>query len=89
MTLNDQSSRLRALLVTVDGLPDSDVEAISVLIDAGEDVIALETLATQIYEYDIELVEPKLTELFNLGTMLNVRVGYLLGESCGEISSDG
>jgi hypothetical protein len=58
---------LRNVLEQVDGLPANDVENITVLIRAGEWKIALETLCTQIYEYDLEPRVSVGEELIRLG----------------------
>ena len=78
------AEELRAVLRNVDGLPESDVESISVLIDAGEWKIALETLCTQIYEYDCDLRSGVRDELLRLGRQLEVAAGYLLGDPWEE-----
>lgn len=74
------SSRLRRVLVQITGLPEGDVESIGVLIDAGEWEVALETLCTQVHEYDLDPAEPIRAELHRLGEHLDVRTAYLLGD---------
>ena len=71
---------LRAVLKGVEGLPVHDVESISVLIDAGEWAVALDTLCTQVYEYDCELTSALRDEMLRLGRELGVAAGYLLGD---------
>jgi hypothetical protein len=71
---------LRAALAAADGLPMADVESIGVLIDAGELGVALETLCTQIYEYDVEVDTAQRVRLEDLGATLTVTVPYLLGD---------
>ena len=74
------AEELRARLDDARGLPDHDVESIRVLIDAGEWAIALETLCTQIYEYDLEPSAVERDRLRVLGERLGVAVPHLLGE---------
>ncbi len=62
------------------GLPLADVEQVRVLIAAGELQIALETLCTQVYEYDIEVTPTQREALEALGDVLDVSVPYLLGD---------
>jgi hypothetical protein len=62
------------------GLPATDAGSIEVLVAAGELVLALETLCTQIYEYDIEVGRALRTELEDLGEVLGVHSAYLLGD---------
>lgn len=79
MPMNERS-RLQDALLAARGLPQHDVEAISVLVDAGEEALALETLCTQIYEYDVGLSDTLRSELGELGDVLDVDVAYLLGD---------
>lgn len=72
--------RLRRCLEGASGLPPTDVDAIEVLIDAGEWEVALETLCTQAYEYDVELGVSERERLEELGRELRVPVPYLLGD---------
>lgn len=62
------------------GLPAQDVDNVTLLIDAGEYVVALETLATQIFELDVALPKDERLELEELGQRLAVPVPYLLGD---------
>lgn len=62
------------------GLPARDVDNVKLLIDAGEYVVALETLTTQIFELDVALPEGERSELEDLGQRLAVPVPYLLGD---------
>ena len=78
------AEELRTVLRDIDGLPDHDVESISVLINAGEWKVALETLCTQIYEYDCDLTREVRDELLRLGRQLEVAAGYLLGDPWEE-----
>lgn len=80
MAESNVATDLRAALKAVEGLPVPDVERISVLIDAGEWAIALETLCTQVYEYDCELTSALRDEMLRLGCELGVAAGYLLGD---------
>lgn len=73
--------QLRAELAAVDrDLPPGDIESISVLIVAGEWAVALETLCTQIHEYDVLLRDAQRSSLVELGGVLGVPVAYLLGD---------
>ena len=93
MDYNDIRARLRTVVLAVDGLPANDIDSIYVLIDAGEESIALETLCAQIYEYDVEFNNAQRAELVDLGRSLDVSVAYLLGDpwagSPGGCQSDG
>jgi hypothetical protein len=62
------------------GLPARDVHNVTLLIDAGEYVVALETLATQIFELDVDLPKVERSQLEELGRRLAVPVPYLLGD---------
>ena len=77
--IDDLAKRLRAALADADGLPDHNVEFIESLVQAGEEQLALDTLCTQIYEYDIEVDNAFRSRLEELGTSLAVNVAYLLG----------
>ena len=80
MDPTDIADRLRGAVSTVaDELPAHDIASISVLVDAGEWAIALETLCTQIYEYDVPLDSAQRALLVDLGGVLGVQASYLLG----------
>lgn len=79
-TEQDPAAALLAVLHEVEGLPAHDIESISVLVRAGEWAVALETLCTQVYEYDCELGVDVREELLRLGVQLEVSAGYLLGD---------
>jgi len=91
--IDDLAKRLRAALADADGLPDHNVEFIESLVQAGEEQLALDTLCTQIYEYDIEVDNAFRSRLEELGTSLAVNVAYLLGnpwaDAPGGCESDG
>jgi hypothetical protein len=70
----------RLLAAEAAGLPTQDAANVSILIDAGEYVVALETLATQIFELDVALPQAERSELEELGQRLAVPVAYLLGD---------
>ena len=77
----DIAVRLRAELAAVDTeLPPDDLASIRVLVEAGEWVVALETMCTQIYEYDVTLRNAQRSSLTDLGRALGVPVPYLLGD---------
>jgi hypothetical protein len=78
---------LRQAVEAAAGLPPAEVEQVKVLIDAGELKIALETLCTRAYEYDVELSPTKRQELQGLGELLDVSVGYLLGDPWADSPS--
>jgi len=71
---------LTAVLQRAEGLPKRDVESTGVLIAAGEWVVALEALCTQLYEYDVDVDEAFRLELEELGGAFGVQVAYLLGD---------
>jgi hypothetical protein len=74
------ASRVREATSAAAGLPATDAESIEVLVGAGELVLALETLCTQIYEYDIEVDRALRAELEDLGGVLGVHSAYFLGD---------
>ncbi|MCG2799553.1 MAG: MafI family immunity protein [Cellulomonas sp.] len=74
------TSDLRWALDRAVGLPASDVDSIAIVISAGEWQFALETLCTQTYEYDVVVSEEQRSLLGCLGRVLDVPVGYLLGD---------
>jgi hypothetical protein len=77
----DIAVRLRAELAAVETeLPPDDLASILVLVEAGEWVVALEALCTQIYEYDVTLGNAQRSSLTDLGRALGVPVPYLLGD---------
>lgn len=73
------ASELRRAPDGARGLPARDLESIGVLINVGEWKVALETLCTQTYEYDLEVDAEQRALLSRLGGLLEVPVGYLLG----------
>jgi hypothetical protein len=77
----DISTRLREALAAVEGLPVDDVRSIDVLIRAGEWSLALETLCTQISEYELGLDSELRSELMRLGEVADVPVTYLLDDA--------
>ena len=76
----DVAAQLQRSLDAVDGLPEGDIESIAVLIRAGEWQVALETLCTQVFEYDLTLPADLRAELTRLGEELDVPAAYLLGD---------
>jgi len=80
MDESDIRPLLRRAVASAEDLPCADIASISVLIEAGEDGLALETLCTQIHEYDIEVGSVFRSELEDLGERLGVHVAYLLGD---------
>lgn len=83
------ADRLRSALADAKALPGRDVDSIDSLINAGEFSIALETLCTQINEYDVEITSSERRRLEELGQALNVRVPFLLGDPWADPPSDG
>lgn len=77
---NELRDRLRSALGQAEGLPEQDVASIGVLIDAGELALALDTLCTQIFEYDVEATSGFRDALHALGSVLDVNTDYLLGD---------
>lgn len=74
------AARLQRAREAAVGLPAGDAEQVDVLVRAGELQVALETLATQLHEHDVE-INPALREvLAALGAELDVSVASLLGE---------
>ena len=79
------AEQLRRLLrLVADGLTAFDVESVASLIDAGEYIVGLETLCTQMYEYDVEVELHDHNELLQLGIRLGVPAAYLLGDPWAE-----
>ena len=83
------ADQLRAALAGANGLPTADVDSIGVLIEAGELSLALETLCTQIYEYDIEVDASQRSRLEELGSALDVAAAYLLGDPWAAAPTEG
>ena len=81
---DDRSSRraaaLREIVLGLADLPSDDVNNVVDLIEAGELPLALETLCTQIHEYDVDLRREERDGLGILGGELGVSVAYLLGD---------
>ncbi len=75
------AARLRAALDAASGLPPEDVQNVDVLVRAGEWAVALETLCTQIHEYDVPVDTAQRALLETLGGDYGVQVGRLLGET--------
>lgn len=71
---------MRVAVAASEGLPATDTHSILMLIDAGELGVALETLCTQIYEYDLPVAAGHRAMLEHLGGALAVPVAYLLGD---------
>lgn len=82
------AERLRLILKRVPNLREQDFEAVSSLVDAGEFALALDTLCTQIYEYDVELNGESRSLLIRLGEEINVPVAYLLGDPWADKPTD-
>lgn len=81
-------AELRAVVDEVEGLARQDRDDIRSYIDAGEEGIALELLATQVNEYDLD-IDPKLRgRLRQLGNVMNIPVDYLLGDPWAEPPSN-
>ncbi|HEX2923498.1 MAG TPA: MafI family immunity protein [Chloroflexota bacterium] len=57
-------------------LPKQDIDGVESLARAGEYGVALENLATQLYEYDIAVPGTVLQEIIELGTRLTVDSSY-------------
>jgi len=74
------AARLHDVVGQLDGLPAGDVDSIGVLVDAGELVVALEILCTQVFEYDVEPPEQVRRAIHELGELLDVHTAYLLGD---------
>ncbi len=84
MTQQDVCGRLFEALAKADGLPQHDLESIGVLIGAGEWSLALETMCTQIFEYDVEVNNAYRAELEALGSELGVNAPHFLGDPWAE-----
>lgn len=54
-------------------LPSADVSNVEVLLEAGEQLLAFETLCTQIYEWEISLSADLIRELEEVGKALGAR----------------
>lgn len=81
MSPEDLAKNLRWAVSSVEEeLPESDVASILVLVQAGEWVVALEALCTQIYEYDVPVSHVQRKLLVDLGDALDVHSAYLLGD---------
>jgi hypothetical protein len=75
----DVATRLREVLASV-SLRHADAEAVEVLIAAGEWAIALETLCTQAYEFDITISGLDRERIRLLGERTGVDTERLLGD---------
>lgn len=77
---SELARRLRVALAWQDGLPARDITSVEELVDAGELTLALETLCTQLFEFDVDLDASLRLELDGLGGELGVDVAHLLGD---------
>lgn len=59
-----------------DGLPADDIANVETLIQAGEWLIAFETLCTQVYEWGVSLPAKIVRELEVLGRVLDADPDY-------------
>lgn len=66
------------LLRRYDTTPDYNIEFIEGCLEAGEHEIALETLCTQLYEYDLHISATGRTEIEELSKLLGVDIDYIL-----------
>ena len=77
MTIINQESAtalLRGVTIGLEsGLLPDDVENVWELIDAGEWALALDTLCTQLYEYDVQIDQATYDDLAELGQYFGVR----------------
>jgi hypothetical protein len=62
------------------GLPRREADSIAIDFAAGECALALDTLCTQIVEYDLEVSPADRAHLRHLGAELGVPADYLLGD---------
>ena len=83
------ANQLRDAVQAAVGLTAGDIDQIMVLIDAGELQLALDTLCTQIFEYDVEITRTQRHALERLGSSLGVPVDYLLGDPWADRPSEG
>ncbi|UYY82451.1 MafI family immunity protein [Arthrobacter sp. YA7-1] len=67
--------RLHRAMDAAVGLPDTDIANIQLLIDAGERLVAFETLCTQIFEFEIALPPERVRDLGALGEVLGANHG--------------
>jgi hypothetical protein len=58
------------------GLPPDDIANVEVHIQAGELLVAFETLCTQLYEWEIVLTRHQVEELGRLGQQLEASSSY-------------
>lgn len=88
MDVDSLARELHRALADAVGIPAADVDSAAVLISAGEWQVALETLCTQIYEYDLEVSDGQRALLNRLGRLLNVPVDHLLGDPWADNSTE-
>lgn len=69
-TPEETTVRLHRAMDAANGLPADDIANVQSLIDAGEWVVAFETLCTQIYEWEISLRAEVVRDLEGLGSSL-------------------
>jgi hypothetical protein len=70
-------TKVLAVLMKCRGLlPDEQIDEMLQLVRAGEGGIALENLATQLYEYEVSLEQEVVDEIASLGTMMKLDHKY-------------
>ncbi len=72
-TPEDATVRLHQVMDAAIGLTPEDVSNVESLIQAGEWLVAFETLCTQIYEWEIALSAALVRDLEDLGSALGAR----------------
>jgi hypothetical protein len=74
MNLNEIENRLLAVLKEAEKLlPQSELQGMVELVQAGEPGIALEDFCDQLYEHDVEVPARILTEIAELGCAMGIR----------------
>jgi hypothetical protein len=76
MTRDEMIVGLHRVMDGVGGLPLDDIANVEVLIQAGELLVAFETLCTQLYEWELVLTRHQVEELGHLGQQLGASSRY-------------
>ncbi|UYN83849.1 MAG: hypothetical protein KIT89_00995 [Microcella sp.] len=69
---SSRRDQFEAILGEIDGFPDADRQEVLLLVEHNEDELALELLATQVYEFELSMGQPAFAKLENLAKSLAV-----------------
>ena len=68
--------QLHAIVDSIVGLPQEDIQRVEELVEVGEWIVALENLCTQLYEYDVDLPAETLKSIEDLCRDIGVADRY-------------